>query len=236
MLGGIFLHKKSKILVIITVFIITLAYIVPHIALATSEMYVWSDKSESLVQTNIQPATTQTGNFLNITSGAAVLMEQKTGKILYEYNAHEKLRPASVTKIMTLLLIMEAIDSGRLKYTDKIPCSDNARNMGGSQIWLDTTEQLTVDEMLKAICVVSANDCTVAMAEYLAGSEEAFVAQMNAKAKELGMNNIYMCSNNQEASEKLMSTLKRGDVVLLKGSRGMELEEILEKLYGRKTI
>lgn len=83
---------------------------------------------------------------------------------------------------------MEAIDSGKLRYTDQIPCSENASSMGGSQIWLDTKETLSVDEMLKAICVVSANDCTVAMAEYLAGSEENFVAQMNAKAKELGMN------------------------------------------------
>lgn len=83
---------------------------------------------------------------------------------------------------------MEAIDSGRLNYSDQIPCSENASSMGGSQIWLDTKETLSVDEMLKAICVVSANDCTVAMAEYLAGSEENFVAQMNAKAKELGMN------------------------------------------------
>jgi len=83
---------------------------------------------------------------------------------------------------------MEAIDSGRLKYTDQIPCSENASSMGGSQIWLDTKETLSVDEMLKAICVVSANDCTVAMAEYLAGSEENFVKQMNEKAKELGMN------------------------------------------------
>ena len=83
---------------------------------------------------------------------------------------------------------MEAIDSGRLKYTDQIPCSENASSMGGSQIWLDTKETLSVDEMLKAICVVSANDCTVAMAEYLAGSEENFVKQMNERAKELGMN------------------------------------------------
>lgn len=83
---------------------------------------------------------------------------------------------------------MEAIDSGRLSYSDQIPCSENASSMGGSQIWLDTKETLSVDEMLKAICVVSANDCTVAMAEYLAGSEENFVTQMNAKAKELGMN------------------------------------------------
>ena len=89
---------------------------------------------------------------------------------------------------MTILLIMEAIDSGRLNYSDQIPCSEVASSMGGSQIWLDTKETLSVDEMLKAICVVSANDCTVAMAEYLAGSEENFVNLMNEKAKELGMN------------------------------------------------
>lgn len=107
---------------------------------------------------------------------------------MYEHNIHEQLRPASVTKVMTILLIMEAIDSGALKLTDQIPCSEAAASMGGSQIWLDTTETLTVDEMLKAICVVSANDCCVAMAEYLAGSQELFVEKMNTKAKELGMN------------------------------------------------
>ena len=115
-------------------------------------------------------------------------MDQKTGQILYEYNSHEKLRPASVTKVMTLLLIMEALDSGRISLDTNIPCSEKASSMGGSQIWLDTTETLTVDEMLKAICVVSANDCSMAMAEYLGGTEEAFVEQMNNKAQELGMN------------------------------------------------
>jgi len=89
---------------------------------------------------------------------------------------------------MSILLIMEALDSSRISLTDKVPCTENASNMGGSQIWLDVREELTVDEMLKAICVASANDCTVAMAEYLAGSEEAFVSQMNSRAKELGMN------------------------------------------------
>lgn len=128
------------------------------------------------------------GTDLNLESGGAVLMEQNSGRVLYDHNMHQKLRPASVTKVMSLLLIMEAIDSGRLSYTDKIPCTETAAAMGGSQIWLDVREELTVDEMLKAICVVSANDCTVAMAEYLAGSQEAFVAQMNDKAKELGMN------------------------------------------------
>lgn len=115
-------------------------------------------------------------------------MDQKTGTILYDYKAHEQLRPASVTKVMTILLIMEAIDNGVITLEDNVPCSEKASSMGGSQIWLDTTETLTVHEMLKAICVVSANDCCMAMAEYLAGSEELFVEQMNKRAKELGMN------------------------------------------------
>lgn len=127
-------------------------------------------------------------NFLNIESESAILIEQTTGNILYEKNSHTQLRPASVTKIMTVLLIMEAIDNGELSMQDKVSCSEKASNMGGSQIWLDTKERLTVQEMLKAICVVSANDCAVAMAEHLAGSEELFVNKMNEKAKELGMN------------------------------------------------
>ncbi len=115
-------------------------------------------------------------------------MEQNTGKFLYDYNSHEKLRPASVTKVMTILLIMEALDNGIISLEDQVPCSEKASSMGGSQIWLDTTETLSVHEMLKAICVVSANDCCVAMSEYIAGSEDLFVEQMNKRAKELGMN------------------------------------------------
>ena len=125
---------------------------------------------------------------LNLESESAVLIEQATGQVLYEHNMHEKLRPASVTKVMSILLIMEALDSGQISLTDQVPCSENASSMGGSQIWLDPRETLTVDDMLKAICVASANDCVVAMAEYIAGSEEAFVQKMNDKAKELGMN------------------------------------------------
>ena len=126
-------------------------------------------------------------NSLNLESASAILIEQSSGRILYAHNIHEQLRPASVTKVMSILLIMEAIDAGKISLTDSVPCSENAASMGGSQIWLDTTETLTVDEMLKAICVNSANDCVVAMAEYIAGSEEAFVQMMNDKAFELGM-------------------------------------------------
>ncbi len=108
--------------------------------------------------------------------------------MLYEKNCHEQLRPASVTKVMSILLIMEALDRGDITLETPIPCSENAASMGGSQIWLNETETLSVNEMLKAICVVSANDCTVAMAEYLCGSEDLFVQKMNERAKELGMN------------------------------------------------
>ncbi len=125
---------------------------------------------------------------LELDSEAALLMDEETGTILYTKNEHEKLRPASVTKVMTLLLIMEALDRGDINLNDKVPCSTKAREMGGSQIWLNETEELTVDEMIKAISVVSANDCCVAMSEFIGGSEEAFVQKMNDKAKELGMN------------------------------------------------
>ena len=105
-------------------------------------------------------STTETTNSLNLQSGGAVLIEQRTGQILYNHNMHEQLRPASVTKVMSLLLIMEALDSGQIALTDTVPCTEDAAGMGGSQIWLEVGEELTVDEMLKAICVVSANDCT----------------------------------------------------------------------------
>lgn len=177
------LKYKCNLLKIICIFIIAI-FLFPTICIASKSIYTWSNNAKPLTETIPTNATTS----LSLNVGSAVLIEQNSGQVLYNQNMHEKLRPASVTKVMTILLIMEAIDSGKLSYTDKIPCSEKAAGMGGSQIWLDVREELTVDEMLKAICVVSANDCTVAMAEYLAGSEEAFVNQMNAKAKELGMN------------------------------------------------
>lgn len=154
---------------------------------ATDTEYVWSSLNDEATPTSATPASEE-GNHLNLTCGSAILMEQNSGEILYQHNIHEQLRPASVTKVMTILLIMEAVDSGKISLTDKVPCSENASSMGGSQIWLDPKESLTVDEMLKAICVVSANDCCVAMAEYISGSEEKFVEEMNNKAKALGMN------------------------------------------------
>ena len=122
-----------------------------------------------------------------VNAKAALLMEKTTGQVLYEENAHTPLEPASVTKIMTLLLIEEALDSGRLTKDTPVPVSARAAGMGGSQVFLEEGETLTAHEMLKAIAVASGNDASVAMAEYLAGSESAFVEEMNEKAAQLGM-------------------------------------------------
>ena len=128
-------------------------------------------------------------NYLNLESESAILIEESTGQILYEKNSNTPLRPASVTKIMSILLIMESIKNGNITLKTPVPCSEKASSMGGSQIWLSQNETLTVHEMLKAICIASANDCTYALAEFISGSEELFVQKMNEKAKELGMNN-----------------------------------------------
>ena len=146
---------------------------------AEDSVYVWSSTSNTLntennsnminantnttntVATNISNSNTESPestDTLNLESESAILIEQSTGKVLYSKNEHKQLRPASVTKIMSILLIMEALDSGKISLTDSVPCSENAASMGGSQIWLDPRETLSVDEMLKAICVASAND------------------------------------------------------------------------------
>ena len=128
---------------------------------------------------------------LAVDAGSCILMEKETGTILYAENEHEQLEPASVTKVMTLLLVMEAIDSGMLDYDDTVTASAHACSMGGSQIWLKENEQMSVEDMLKAVCVVSANDCSVALGEHLAGSHEAFVQQMNERAAALGMRDTH---------------------------------------------
>ena len=125
---------------------------------------------------------------VEVAAPSALLMEKETGTVLFAKNEHAKLEPASVTKVMTILLTMEAIDAGQLTYDTMVTASAHACSMGGSQIWLKENEQMTVSDMLKAVCVVSANDCAVALAEQIAGSEDAFVERMNQRAKELGMN------------------------------------------------
>jgi D-alanyl-D-alanine carboxypeptidase (penicillin-binding protein 5/6) len=128
-------------------------------------------------------------NPLEITSTAAVLIEGSTGEIIYDKNKDEQLRPASITKIMTLLLIFEALDSGKITLSDQVTVSEHAASMGGSQVYLEPYETQDVDTMIKCISIASGNDASVAMAEHIAGSEEEFVARMNARAKELGMLN-----------------------------------------------
>lgn len=133
---------------------------------------------------------------LGLNAKSAILMEEATGNILYESNPDERLPIASVTKVMTMLLIMEAVDSGKISLDDMVTVSENAMSYGGSTMFLETGEQLTVNDMLKGIAVASANDGCVAMAEHLAGSESAFVDMMNEKAKELGMENTHFMNTN----------------------------------------
>lgn len=175
---------KSKFLCCFILLIIILS----TTTFAYSSNYTWSVLDNSIETSAQSSVSIQDDNFLNLEAESAILIEQNSGQILYSHNIHEKLHPASVTKVMSLLLIMEALKSGKITLDTQIPCSENAANMGGSQIWLDPRESLSVNDMLKAIAVVSANDCVTAMAEYLGGSTENFVKMMNDKAKELGMN------------------------------------------------
>ena len=140
---------------------------------------------------------------LNVAGKSALLMDVTTGTILYEHNAHEALAPASVTKVMTMLLIMEAIDSGKIQWTDMVTTSEAAAAIGGSQIYLKVGETMSVSDMVKSIAVSSANDCACAMAEHLAGSESAFVELMNTRAKELGMNDTHFvnCTGLDDAAD-----------------------------------
>lgn len=128
---------------------------------------------------------------LPLSSASALLMEKETGTVLLQQNAHQKLEPASVTKIMTLLLVMEAVDSGRLSLDEPVPVSAHAAGMGGSQVYLKEGERLSVSDLIKCVAVVSGNDCAVALAERLSGSESAFVDQMNQKAQALGMEDTH---------------------------------------------
>lgn len=141
------------------------------------------------ISTGVQAAEKQASPNADLVSQAksAILIERDTGTILYEKNVHQKLPPASMTKIMTMLLIMDAIDQGKLKWNEKVRASEYAASMGGSQIFLEPSEEMTVDELMRGIAIGSGNDAAVAMAERIAGSEKAFVEMMNKKAKQMGL-------------------------------------------------
>ena len=154
---------------------------------------------------------------LEVGGKSACLMEVTTGTVLYEKNSSEPLAPASVTKVMTMLLIMEAIDSGKISWDDMVTASENAAAKGGSQVYLKAGETMSVRDMLKSIAVSSANDCACAMAEHLAGSEEAFVEQMNKRAQELGMTGTHFvnCTGLDDAPEASEHRTSAGDIAIM---------------------
>ena len=154
---------------------------------------------------------------LDIGGKSALLMDVTTGTILYEYNSHERLAPASVTKVMTMLLIMEAVDSGKIGMEDTVTASEAASAKGGSQIYLKVGETMTVADMLKSIAVSSANDCACAMAEHIAGSESAFVDRMNERAQQLGMQdtNFVNCTGLDDGADAAEHRTSAHDIALM---------------------
>ena len=154
---------------------------------------------------------------LDIGGKSALLMDVATGTILYESNSHEALAPASVTKVMTMLLIMEAVDSGKISMADMVTASEAAASKGGSQIYLKVGETMTVSDMLKSIAVSSANDCACAMAEHIAGSEAAFVERMNSRAMELGMNDTHFvnCTGLDDGADAARHRTSAHDIALM---------------------
>ena len=154
---------------------------------------------------------------LEVEAKSALLMDVATGTILFEQNSHEALAPASVTKVMTMLLIMEAIDSGKISWGDSVTVSEAAAAKGGSQVFLKVGECMSVEDMVKSIAVSSANDCACAMAEHLAGSEAAFVETMNARARELGMHdtNFVNCTGLDDAEDAANHKTSAHDIAIM---------------------
>lgn len=175
--------KKLKSLTVILLAVIVCAGAIPVLASAQKT----PDNSVPTVETPAQ---------MTLECKSAILMEAGTGAVLFEQNADEALPPASVTKIMTLLLVMEAIEQGKIKLDDTVTVSAYASSMGGSQIYLKEGEEMSVEDMLKSVVIASANDAACALAEFVSGSEEAFVRQMNERAKELGMENTKFENTN----------------------------------------
>lgn len=152
------------------------------------------ERSISIVNARVEPSEKETG--MKVKAKAAVLMDAVSGEVLFAQNAHKKLPPASVTKVMTMLLILEGCDSGKIRLSDTVTISERAASMGGSQMYMEPGEQHTVEELLKGVAMVSANDGCVALAEHLAGSVEMFVEQMNKRAAELGMKDSHFVNTN----------------------------------------
>lgn len=186
------------------------------------------------------PLTKVKGEELNLAENAksAILIEASTGEILYQKNANEKLAPASMTKIMSLILIMENIENGNLKWNDVVVVSKNASSMGGSQIFLETNEMMTVEDLVKGICIASGNDATVALAEKIAGTEKAFVKIMNDKAKSLGLKNTNFVNATGLDAEGHYSTAYDMSVMareLVRHEKILEFSSIYEDYLRKNT-
>lgn len=186
------------------------------------------------------PLTKVKGEELNLAENAksAILIEASTGEILYQKNANEKLAPASMTKIMSLILIMENIENGNLKWNDVVVVSKNASSMGGSQIFLETNEMMTVEDLVKGICIASGNDATVALAEKIAGTEKAFVKLMNDKAKSLGLKNTNFVNATGLDAEGHYSTAFDMSVMareLVRHEKILEFSSIYEDYLRKNT-
>ncbi len=165
--------------------------------------------SADVTASRITPST----DAVEVSAKSAILIDQTTGTVLFEKNADEKMPPASITKIMTMLLVMEALDSGKISLSDEVVGSENAASMGGTQIWLEVGESFSVDEMLKACAVASANDASMALAEFVGGSESEFVGMMNQRAAELGMKNTTFINPTGLDADGHLSTAR--DIALM---------------------
>lgn len=207
--------KFIAIFIIMTLALSGIA-IVPVAAASEEDVY------DAVAVNKIQSQT----SILDLKAKAAILVDGKSGSILLEKASHEKLPIASVTKIMTMLLIMEAVDSGKIKMEDMVSTSENAYSMGGSQVYLAQGEEHTVQDMLKAVAIHSANDASVALAEKVAGSEEVFVAEMNEKAKALGMNDTHFLDTTGLTDEGHYSSAY--DVALMSRELIIKHPEILK--------
>lgn len=168
---------------------VVIGLILVNVIIFSGSKIVYGENSENNIERN--NINNSNNNEVSIESKSAILMEGATGKIIYKKNPNERLNPASITKIMTLLLIYENLDNGKIKSLDKVTVSEHAASMGGSQVFLEPNEQQSVETMIKCISIASANDAAVAMAEHIGGSEEAFVNKMNKRAKELGMKDTH---------------------------------------------
>ena len=195
-------------------------------------MYPLTKKTLSLLlalivlTTPVLAAEPLSADAITVSAPHAVLMEKSTGTVIYEKASHDRCPPASVTKVMTMLLIVEAVESGKIALDQTVTASEKACSMGGSQIWLEPGEKMTVSEMLKCVTVVSANDCAVALAELIAGSEEAFVQKMNQRAAELGMNDTHFtnCTGLHDDDEHYTSAY---DIALM--SRALIGHEMIKE-------